>query len=634
MTAYERLLDRLGPAVVRSNGHQATARCPVHGDNTPSLSITGIEGQTLIHCHAGCQTTGVVAALGLTLADLFDEPRRGVTYRYGNGRTVHRTPDKRFYQRNTDRPPELYRLDKVKAAVTADKPVFVVEGEKDVHALETLGVVATCAPMGAGKWGKVDPSPLYGGRVLIVADQDDAGQAHARDVLASLAGKADAAVHAPRVGKDAADHVAAGYGVNDFVPIDTATVRSVHSDRPGPVTVRLADVNPERVDWLWRGRLPRRKLVTLDSDPALGKSTLAVDWAARISTGSPWPDGAGCPRGDVLILSAEDGIADTIRPRLDAAGGDPARVHMLTEIRVIAEDGRPITRPPTLADVEQIEGAVCRHNAVLVVVDVLMAYLPGKVDSHRDQDVRGVLHRLAALAERTGCCILLLRHLSKAHGANAIYAGGGSIGIIGAARVGLVAGIDPDDDTGDRRILAVAKVNIAAKASSLAYRLVPHDDVTRVQWDGDSQHTADQLVSYRLDGDPEREQADELVTFLRMLLDDNGGQIPARDAIKQLRAEGMTPAKDTLYRARKRAGIVSRKSDLRGGWIWEYTDEGSDEGSEDSGARNPRPFRTLAEPSGADIVPLRGCPTHPGTPVTTDGKCPQCILDKIKADAP
>ena len=108
-------------------------------------------------------------------------------------------------------------------AVAAGRPVFVVEGEKDVHALEALGVTATCAPMGAGKWSKIDPAPLYGGNVLVVADQDEPGREHAAQVYASLLDRADVGIFAPKVGKDAADHIAAGHGVEDFIRTEAPT---------------------------------------------------------------------------------------------------------------------------------------------------------------------------------------------------------------------------------------------------------------------------------------------------------------------------------------------------------------------------------------------------------------------------
>ena len=400
------------------------------------------------------------------------------------------------------------------------------------------------------------------------------------------------------------------------------------SPEPGAVTVRLADVQPERVDWLWFGRLPLGKIVVLDGDPSVGKSTTAVDCAARVSTGRAWPDGEPCRRGSVLLLSAEDGLADTIRPRLDAAQGDPANVHALTEVRYRDEDGQSRSRPATLADLEEIERAVRHTSAVLVVVDVLMAFLPGKVDSHRDQDVRGVLSGLAAMAERTKCCVLLLRHLNKAAGGSALYRGGGSIGIIGAARVGLLAAHDPDDES--RRVLAGLKCNLAPLPEALAYRLVdsPEHGCARVEWLGASAHSAGALLAVRSD-DGEREQADELVTFLRMVLDNSGGQIAAGDAMKRLRAEGMTPSKDTLFRARKRAGIESRKSDLRGGWIWSYAAEGSangSQGSEGSDSQTDRTFRTFTEPSGGDLA---SCGHPLAATNTRNGRCALCIAGGI-----
>ncbi len=143
----------------------------------------------------------------------------------------------------------------------------------------------------------------------------------------------------------------AGYDVPHVpLPADWSTGGDVPGEALGAVTVTLAAVQPEHVQWLWPGRLPLGKLVVLDGDPAVGKSTLAVDLAARVTIGTRWPDGTDCPAGDVLILSAEDGLADTIRPRLDAASGDPARVHALTDVRYREDDGTVRTRTPTLAD--------------------------------------------------------------------------------------------------------------------------------------------------------------------------------------------------------------------------------------------------------------------------------------------
>lgn len=237
-------------------------------------------------------------------------------------------------------------------------------------------------------------------------------------------------------------------------------------------STRLADVVAERVEWLWPGRMPRGKLVVLDGDPSVGKSTLALDLAARITTGHPMPgeDLAMVPPSAVVLMAAEDGLADTIRPRLDAAGADCTRVHHLDAVPTVDDEGTVRERPPVIpGDVEAIEALVVATGAVLVIVDVLMAYLSGRSDSHRDQDVRGALAPLVAVAERTGATIVVLRHLTKSPGGAAIYRGGGSIGIVGAARSALLAAVDPDDDTGTRRVLAAIKCNLGPLSAAMGY---------------------------------------------------------------------------------------------------------------------------------------------------------------------
>jgi hypothetical protein len=259
--------------------------------------------------------------------------------------------------------------------------------------------------------------------------------------------------------------------------------------------ITLADVEPERVQWLWPGRIPVGKLVMLDGDPGLGKSTVAIDVGATVTTGGFWPDGSVCNHpGAVLIMSAEDGLADTVRPRCDAAGADVTKVHAIEGVPIVSEDGEVTLRPPTLADVVALENTIKRTGAKLLVIDVIMAYLPGRADSHKDQDIRAVLSRLSALADRTGCSVLLLRHLNKTGGRDPLYRGGGSIGIVGAARSGLLVAPDPDDP--ERRVLASVKSNLGPAPDSLAYRLVESGDygVARVQWEGVTAHTARTLL--------------------------------------------------------------------------------------------------------------------------------------------
>jgi hypothetical protein len=342
---------------------------------------------------------------------------------------------------------------------------------------------------------------------------------------------------------------------------------------PHPRVIVLADVEPERVEWLWPRYLPRGKVVILDGDPSVGKSTVALDLAARISTGSPMPDGAEPVKGAVLILSAEDGLADTIRPRLDAADGDPEHVVTITSITETVVDGdevRQIDRTVTLpGDLPHIEQVISGRGVVLVVVDVLMAYLSGTVNAHRDQDIRRALHPLAAMADRTACCVLVIRHLNKHGGDNALYRGGGSIGIVGAARAGFMCGTDPEDDTGRRRVLASVKCNLSTPPPALAYQLVSDDlfGCARVDWLGETRLTAAALLADR-GTDEERTERDEAVEWLVAWLTDaeHGGEGKAGDIIKAAAKDGI--AERTLQRARRRAGVTTVKSGLRGGWLW------------------------------------------------------------------
>lgn len=222
-TAYERILRALrdrGGKVIEKGGQRAEASCPAHDDDDPSMTVTGITGQTLIHCHGGCDYRDVLASIEMTAADLYDE--KSATYRYDDGRTVKRfyksNGKKGFAQTNAGQTSTLYRLAKLASIPAGSGTIFLVEGEKDVHAIEAAGGVATTAPQGAGSFHKVDVSPFAGHYVGVIVDRDESGNKWAAQVNLKLA-KVAAGVryyHA-KEGKDAADHVAAGHSLGDFI---------------------------------------------------------------------------------------------------------------------------------------------------------------------------------------------------------------------------------------------------------------------------------------------------------------------------------------------------------------------------------------------------------------------------------
>lgn len=338
----------------------------------------------------------------------------------------------------------------------------------------------------------------------------------------------------------------------------------VFSQTPEEIGVILSNVKPERVEWLWPGRIPKGKLSLLDGDPGTGKSALTADLAARVSSGDSWPDGTPCEAGGVVLLSAEDGLADTVRPRLDAAGADASKVLALAAVPDGEEGERLLSIPQ---DLSLIERGIKRVDAVLVVVDPLMAFLGSDVDSNKDQHVRRALTPLAALAERAGAAVLVVRHLNKASGGNALYRGGGSIGIIGAARSGLLVAKDPQDD--NRRVLAPQKSNLSEPAPSLMFTLEAADNgAVRVSWRGESSLNASQLLSAPADEEGRSAQS-EARDFLKELLE--AGPVPSDEVTKEARAAGI--ADSTLRRAKSSLGVKAEREGepgKRGGgrWVW------------------------------------------------------------------
>lgn len=279
---------------------------------------------------------------------------------------------------------------------------------------------------------------------------------------------------------------------------------------------RLADVKPERPLWLRPGHIPKGKIVLIDGDPATGKSTLALDIAAHVTTGTVWPDGsAGCDPANVLLLTAEDGLADTVSPRIRAAQGDASKMFALSEV---FKDGKEVAI--TLTDaLPQIAQAVREQHIGLIVVDVLMSFLGSDTNSYKGQDIRAqVMAPLKRLCEETGCTVIALRHLNKGQGA-AIYRGGGSIGVVGAARAAFLMAKDPEN--GEQRLFAPVKFNLGPMPRALAYRLEgnPLLGCAHVRWLGETDDTAESLNQSAY-GTSEREDND-VRTFIQDYFDHN-----------------------------------------------------------------------------------------------------------------
>src|SRR5262249_9262733 len=268
---------------------------------------------------------------------------------------------------------------------------------------------------------------------------------------------------------------------------------------------------PKKIRWLWHSRIPLGKVTVLDGDPGLGKSLISIDIAAYATTKRPMPNAAAVDLDQatgVVFMSAEDDPEDTIQPRLALAGADLNRIFLLE--RVKREDGLCL---PTVSDLHAIRLAIKKAEAKLVIIDPLMAYMPEETNSYRDQDVRRSLAPLAALAWELGVSILVIRHLNKMPNSNPVYRGGGSIGIIGAARSGLMVIQVPDNE--DRHILSASKVNVAKKAVSLAYEIVANpEEIASINWLGPTQHTAASLLGDQTESKEEHSAVKEAEEFL------------------------------------------------------------------------------------------------------------------------
>ena len=261
------------------------------------------------------------------------------------------------------------------------------------------------------------------------------------------------------------------------------------------VVTRVSEVVSERVTWLWQGFIPIGKVCTVEGNPGLGKSTIFLDLAARLTTGRESPyDGTVTEASDVIVLSAEDGAADTIRPRLEVAGADLDRVHLVSGVRERYGEGTDERGVALDRDVIRLETLIIKTRAKLVVIDPIVAMLGG-ADFHRDQDVRRILKSLAVVAERRKCAIVTIRHLNKDKSGDIIARGSGSIGFVAAVRVAMLVVKHPSSE--EDRVLAVYKTNLSKPPQPAMYRFkgVEGTDVARIEWSGRSNQTAQELMS-------------------------------------------------------------------------------------------------------------------------------------------
>jgi hypothetical protein len=332
--------------------------------------------------------------------------------------------------------------------------------------------------------------------------------------------------------------------------------------------VRVSSVQSQPIRWLWQGRIARGKVTLVAGNPGLGKSQFTAYLAARVTTGQLWPAGEGrAPKGNVIMLSAEDDIADTIRPRLEAADADIDRVHVLTAIR----DADALRSFSLGRDLVSLDSALQQVGDVkLIIVDPISAYMAG-TDSHKNSDVRALLAPVSDLASRQGAAIVVISHLNKGGGAgDAMGRITGSIAFSAAARAAFL--IQKDAEDSKRRLFLPMKNNLGVDDSGLAFRIVEREvsgniRAPVIEWEDQRVTiTADEALAAASANDSEEGGAlREAVSFLENML--AAGPASQRTVKSDANANGISEA--SLRRAKVRLSVKARKDGMSGGWLWE-----------------------------------------------------------------
>ncbi len=260
---------------------------------------------------------------------------------------------------------------------------------------------------------------------------------------------------------------------------DDAPVSSV-------VMTSLSDIESREVEYLWRNRFPLGMVSVICGDPSAGKSTWTTDIAARISAGTPWPDmrEAPNPAGDVILLVGEDGLGDTVRRRVDAAGGVPSRIAILEGIRH-AENPEVLDPFAIDRDLRHLDAILeDRQSVRVIMIDPLDCFLGPDIDTHRKSEVQRSLSGLAKLAERHGVAVIGVLHLRKSSGGDkALYRTLGSLGFVSAPRA--VWAVTRDREDRSKRLVTCVKCNVAPDPTGLSFKIVDVGGVGVIHWGDD-----------------------------------------------------------------------------------------------------------------------------------------------------
>ncbi|MGH8146476.1 MAG: AAA family ATPase [Rhodanobacteraceae bacterium] len=374
---------------------------------------------------------------------------------------------------------------------------------------------------------------------------------------------------------------------------------------PSVELIDASTIKPEPVRWLWPGWLARGKLHVIAGAPGTGKTTAALSWCASITSGSAFPDGTKPDKsGRVLIWSGEDDPADTLVPRLQAAGADLAHVQFVGEV---SEDGKRFAFDPA-RDVQTLAAALANGDGIaLIVIDPLVSAVAG--DSHKNAEVRRGLQPLVDLSGRVGAALLGVTHYTKGtQGRDPLERVTGSIAFGALARLvfGTVRQKVEDDDSPPRYLLARVKNNLGPDGGGFVYRFEQADNgaeiiTNRIAW-GEAVAGPARVLMAEAEAEPDDEEGHDAASFLRDLL--AARPVPTKEVFRE--AEGAGFSRYQMKRAKAKLGAAAVKHGMAGGWTWQLPNrearKSSIEGREGNTQNRPHslhPSAVTAPPSNA-----------------------------------
>ena len=309
--------------------------------------------------------------------------------------------------------------------------------------------------------------------------------------------------------------------------------------------IKLSEVQSKEIEWLWFPFIPYGKLTIIQGDPGDGKTTLVLNLAAKLSKGEGMDENISVPAPiNIIYQTAEDGLADTVKPRLEAAGADCER------IMVIDESDKSLS----MID-ERLEEAIIKTGARVLILDPIQAYLGGGMDMNRANEARDMTKKLGALAEKTKCAIILIGHMNKAAGNKAAYRGMGSIDFFAVARSVLLVG-RVEGETNLRAVLQI-KNNLAAFGHAKAFRLSENG----FDWMGDYEITVDEVLGGIASKVNKLEQAKQMLREMA----ETQNAVLSNDIFEEAKELGIS--KRTLENAKKELNIHAKK--INNSWYWE-----------------------------------------------------------------